>query len=160
MLGLLITAAIAAKPPAPEPMEAWIAHNVQLIGWELVGHGSDAIAYVRPDADAMRSPRVWVRYESRTDQTWQGVKYRSVVQLQEVNCGDRSFWVRQGTLYRLNNMASPVGDAGVDGRTYVVPGTLGETVLSRVCEVRATARPKAEPSHDVDEVLFGPDIPK
>ena len=123
-----------------EVMPKWAASSIQKDGWQLIEFGADntSLMYeksaVTPAGSAYR--RIWIRYEFEHDKFSGPNKYRSTVDLQEVDCQQARESTLQETLYPQNNLTGdPVSvlTPSAPDWDYGTPGTFGETMIRVAC---------------------------
>jgi len=110
---------------------AWARSNLRPMGWRMfdMGGGSYAYSRVMPAADA--AGQVWVRFEYR--EPAHGY-FRSMVELEEVNCSTRQLRTLQRTGYAGNNMEGEATTSAIQPEwLFPPPGTRSEVIIQQAC---------------------------
>jgi hypothetical protein len=125
----------SAQAVAPTPLWAIL----EPMGWTPLAFNADDTlsAYVRfpvvrpPGA----FPRIWVRWEYSTPQTDRYPNYRSIMDLNEVNCSQGTTRIIQEQTYIGNNFEGEASSSLTGPTTwqYPGPGTFNESILRVVC---------------------------
>ena len=124
--------ACAGAPCAAQPDGDWRT-ALQPMDWTMIGRNDGLVLYVKPGDPG--SHQVWARYEfgsARQDSTF---SYRSMTELDQVNCADASYVNLQQTLYSNNNLSGEPYKIAVDDKPQTGgPGTIGAAVVSMACK--------------------------
>lgn len=135
----------AEAVPAPAPSEAMLwASSINPLpngGWLYLGTMSaDAGFFYASNHNAIRSGSlvtIWTRWEYRLEQSSGYVKFRSLVQREEIDCTRQATRVLARSLYPQNNLDGTATSYSYESQKALwdpsVPGTIGEFLSNWAC---------------------------
>jgi len=105
---LIIPSSLAASPMTANTALRWQGVNLKLNGWTPVASNNDTYLFYKPPI--LRPPgvmpQIWIRTELAYLQDSSFPPYRSIVQLEEVDCAHGLYRDREFTSYPGNNVGA------------------------------------------------------
>lgn len=138
--------AMAEPPTTPLPAaELTWAATIQRNGWIFAGSagqegaaGGPVIMFTRSTIQPPNSTtiRLWTRQEYQFEQPAYNFTYKSLIDLEEVDCINGRTRLLQESLYPENNMGGltlPLSTSGPSAWREPIPGSLDDTVAQAAC---------------------------